>query len=375
MPSLIVLLNDFRSQWGEVGAEATAVFERVGASGWYILGREVQRFETALASSWGIPHAVGVGNGLDAIEIGLRCLGIRSGSKVLTTPLSAFATTLAIMRCGGVPVFVDTDGSGLLDLARCRELLDRDRTIRFMVPVHLFGHAIDLDRLESLKLEFDLSIVEDCAQAIGARFRGRAVGTVGQIAATSFYPTKNLGALGDGGALLTADPSLARQAADLRNYGQSATYVHDEEGLNSRLDEVQAAILGDVFLPRLERWMRRRREIADRYRSEIRNSAVKMLPVPDGSESVWHLFPVLCEPARREAFRAHLSGAGVLTGIHYPRLIPSQKALQDYGSHEVHGDLENARMLAEGEVSLPIHPFLSDEDLGRVISAVCAWPG
>ncbi|MEO6326419.1 MAG: DegT/DnrJ/EryC1/StrS family aminotransferase [Thermoanaerobaculia bacterium] len=371
---MTVLLNDFRSQWAEIGEEAAAAFGRVGASGWYILGREVERLETTLAGWWGIPHAVGVGNGLDAIEIGLRCLGLRPGDKVLTTPLSAFATTLAICRCGGIPVFVDTDRFGLLDLSACREVLTLDRTIRFLVPVHLFGHAMDLQQLETLRLEFGLSIVEDCAQAIGARFGGRTVGSVGQVAATSFYPTKNLGALGDGGALLTADSSLAQRARALRNYGQSATYVHDVEGLNSRLDEVQAAILTDVLLPRLDRWIARRREIAARYSSSIRKGALNVIGAPAGSDSTWHLFPVLCEPARREAFRTHLAGAEILTGIHYPRLIPAQKALGG-AAKEIHGALENATSFADGEVSLPIHPFLSEEDVERVVQAANEWRG
>lgn len=372
---MTVPLNDFRAQWRVVGPEVLAAVGRVGASGWYILGREVERFESVLAPAWGLPHAVGVGNGLDAIEIGLRCLGIRPGDKVLTSPLSAFATTLAVMRCGGVPVFVDTDASGLLDLNRCRDLLSHDSRIRFMVPVHLYGHSVDLERLEALREEFELRVVEDCAQSIGARFRGRGVGTVGQVAAVSFYPTKNLGALGDGGAVLTADEAIARRARALRHYGQSATYVHDEAGLNSRLDELHAAVLADVFLPRLAQWTARRGEVAGRYRSGLRSGAVRPVPVPKGSDSVWHLFPVLCEPARREAFRSHLLAAGVSTGIHYPHLIPEQKALLDYRSHEVHGPLENARALAEGEVSLPIHPFLSEEDVDRVISAGCTWAG
>jgi dTDP-4-amino-4,6-dideoxygalactose transaminase len=370
-----VPLNDFPAQWKAVRTEVLAAVDRVGASGRYVLGREVERFESALASTWGLPHAVGVGNGLDAIEIGLRCLGIRPGDRVLTTPLSAFATTLAVMRCAGVPVFVDTDASGLLDLDRCRNLLSRDSRIRFVIPVHLYGHCIDLERLEALRKEFDLGIVEDCAQAIGARFRGRGVGTVGQVAAVSFYPTKNLGALGDGGAVLMAGDAIARRARALRHYGQSATYAHDEVGLNSRLDEMHAAVLGDVFLPRLAEWTARRSAVAARYSSEIRDGAVRPIPVPEGSSSVWHLFPVLCAPARRDAFRAHLSNAGVSTGVHYPRLIPEQKAMLDYGSYEVHGALDNARMVAEREVSLPIHPFLLEEDVDRVISAVSTWAG
>lgn len=372
---MTIPLNDFHAQWKTVRAEVLAAVDRVGASGRYILGPEVERFESALASTWGRPYAVGVGNGLDAIEIGLRCLGIQPGDRVLTSPLSAFATTLAVMRCAGVPVFVDTDASGLLDLDRCRDLLSRDSRIRFIIPIHLYGHCIDLEALEALRGDFDVRIVEDCAQAIGAQFRGRGAGTVGQVAAVSFYPTKNLGALGDGGAVLAADEAIARRARALRHYGQSTTYAHDEAGLNSRLDELHAAILTDAFLPRLARWTARRRAVAAHYLSGIPHGVVRPVPVPEGSASVWHLFPVLCDPARRDAFRAHLSDAGVSTGIHYPRLISTQKAMLDYGSHEVHGTLENAQVLADSEVSLPINPFLLEEDVDRVISAVGAWRG
>ena len=372
---MTILLNDFRAQWKVVGTEVLATVARVGASGWYILGREVERFESALASSWGLPHAVGVGNGLDAIEIGLRCLGICPGDRVLTTPLSAFATTLAIMRCGAIPVFVDTDASGLLDLDRCRKLLLRDSYIRFLVPVHLYGHCVDLEQLDALRKDFDLRIVEDCAQAIGAQSSGRGVGTVGQVAAVSFYPTKNLGALGDGGAVLTTDEAIACRARALRHYGQSATYVHDVQGLNSRLDELHAAVLGDVFLPRLTEWAARRAEVAMRYRSGIQDGPVRLVPVSKDCASAWHLFPVICQSTRREAFRSHLLQAGVSTGIHYPRLIPEQKALRDYGRYEVYGPLDNAQILTAEEVSLPIHPFLSRDETDRVIAAVGAWVG
>jgi dTDP-3-amino-3,4,6-trideoxy-alpha-D-glucose transaminase len=164
---------------------------------------------------------------MDAIEIGLRALGLKFGDKVLTTPFSAFATTLAILRAGGVPVFVDVDNYGNIDLAQCREVLLQDRAVRFLTPVHLYGLPVNLDELAALKDEFDLFIVEDCAQAIGAKHNGQVVGSVGQAAATSFYPTKNLGALGDSGALLTNDSAIAERARTLRNYGQSQLYFHD----------------------------------------------------------------------------------------------------------------------------------------------------
>ncbi len=179
-------LNDFRAQWSLHREEVLAAVERVGASGWLILGAELEQFEAALAGAWGLPFCVGCASGLDAIEIGLRCSGLRPGDKVLTTPLSAFATSLAITRAGGVPLFVDVDEAGQMDLTLCEEVLAERDDIRFLVPVHLYGHAIDLDRLAAIRDRFSLRIVEDCAQAIGASSRNRAVGSVGQFAATSF---------------------------------------------------------------------------------------------------------------------------------------------------------------------------------------------
>src|ERR1700686_727635 len=200
-PVGMILQNDFKRQWEVVQDAVIGAVRRVGASGSYILGEEVRRFEEALARLWGVSYAIGVANGMDAIEIGLRCLDVRPGDKVLPTPLSAFATTLAISRAGGIPVFVDVDDLGRIDLGQCRDVLKRNRAIRFLVPVHLYGFPLDLAELAALRDEFELQIVEDCAQAIGASASSTGVGTVGQVAATSFYPTKNLGAMGDGGAL------------------------------------------------------------------------------------------------------------------------------------------------------------------------------
>jgi dTDP-4-amino-4,6-dideoxygalactose transaminase len=369
----MVLLNDFRRQWVEIGQEVLAAVGRVGASGWYILGEYVKSFEHQLARSWPASEAVGVGSGLDALEIGLRCLRVGPADKVLTTPLSAFATTLAILRTGAVPVFVDVDGSGLIDLDRCRALLHRETTIRCLLPVHLYGHALDLDALEGLMAEFDLQIVEDCAQSIGATSQGRSTGSVGQVAATSFYPTKNLGALGDGGAVLTASPTIAQQARALRHYGQSATYAHDHVGLNSRLDELHAAVLCEALLPHLAEWTERRRRNVARMRQGIANAAIELPPVPAGSISCWHLFPVLVSPADRDAFVEHLRLCGIQSAVHYPRLIPAQRALADYGRFEVAGELNNARRFALGEVSLPIHPVLTEEEICRIVESCNAW--
>ena len=344
------------------------------ASGWYILGAELRCFEESLAAFWGQRHATGVASGLDAIEIALRALGIQPGDKVLTTPLSAFATTLAMVKLGAVPVFVDTDAHGLIDLALARRRLTEPRDIRFFVPVHLYGHCCDLVELARLREEFSLGIVEDCAQSIGASFRGAVSGSVGQFAATSFYPTKNLGAIGDGGAILTSDATLDASVRVLRDYGQISKYRHAAIGYNSRLDELQAALMHDAFLPRLGGWIARRRAIAGRYLEGIRNPAIRCLDEPAGSESSWHLFPVLVDADRKPAFLEYLKSNSVGAGEHYPVVIPDQRAL-DGMAHEIKGGLDNARHIANCEVSLPIHPYLKDDEAGAVIDMCNRWPG
>ena len=370
----MILQNDFKRQWDEVGDSVLGAVGRVGSSGWYILGKEVERFEKALAQFWGVGHAVGTANGLDALEIGLRCLDLRPGQKVLTTPFSAFATTLAIVRAGGIPVFADIDDTGGIDPSLCRRALERDKSIRFLIPVHLYGIPLDLEELGQLQRDFELRIVEDCAQSIGGYVKTRRAGTVGQVAATSFYPTKNLGALGDAGAVLTNDPAIAAAARELRNYGQSAHYAHSRLGLNSRLDELHAAILHDAFLPRLEKWTAVRCAIAARYSREIRNPAVQLLAPRPNAHPVWHLFPVLVRPDSREKFRAHLEVHGIATGIHYPFIIPDQKAMANV-PFECAAPPDNAVRFSQSEVSLPIHPFLTDAEVEAVVNACNNWSG
>ena len=369
----MILLNDFSRQWEIVESRVLEAVKRVGASGRYILGPEVDQFEKALAEFWGVEHAVGVGNGLDALEIGLRCLGILPGEKVVTTPLSAFATTLAILRAGARPIFVDVDECGGIDLNQCEQLLRRDSSIRFLLPVHLYGISLDLEKLTRLRDEFGLFVVEDCAQAIGATDGRISVGSVGQLAATSFYPTKNLGALGDGGALLTNDPSLAGKAKSLRNYGQTAHYLHSEPGLNSRLDELHAAILRDAFLPFVKEWTEKRRKIAHIYLSRIRNPAIQLLPVEAGSGAVWHLFPILVAEGLRENLQQHLASLEILSAIHYPRVIPEQEALKRSPGFEIAEQPLKASRFSRCELSLPVHPFLSESEVGRVIDACNTW--
>jgi len=365
--------NDFGRQWADAGADVSAAVSRVGESGWYVLGEHVAGFEAELAGRMGRSWGIGCASGLDAIEISLLALGLRPGEKVLTTPLSAFATTLAIVRAGGKPVFVDADESGLIDLSLVEERLKADRSIRFLVPVHLYGHSLDLDRLADLKVRFGLHVVEDCAQAILARHAGRPVGSVGEFCALSFYPTKNLGALGDAGAILTDNDGLRDACRALRDYGQTAKYTHGVLGLNSRLDELQAAIMQRAFLPRLEGWTESRRRVAEMYLDGIQSSTVRPVPAPPSSESVWHLFPVLLKHGDRSGFLSYLRERGVHAAVHYPTLICDQKAL-DGVAVEVHGELPHAREFAVNEVSLPIHPYLELEEIRQVIDSVNSWP-
>jgi dTDP-3-amino-3,4,6-trideoxy-alpha-D-glucose transaminase len=366
-----VLLNDFKAQWRCVREDTLKAMDRVGQSGWYILGDEVAHFEQQLAASAGKRYAVGCASGLDAIELGLRILECH-GKSVITTPLSAFATTLAIVRAGGIPVFIDTDNSGLLDLHKVQEFLEKIRgTDYFLLPVHLFGHSINLEHLRQLRESFRLIVLEDCAQAIGARSDEKRVGSMSEIAALSFYPTKNLGCMGDGGALLTDREDFARLAKSLRDYGQTGKYKHTFVGMNSRLDEIHAAILTDALLPRLIAFTERRREIARYYRSGISSEMLEIPPEPDGSQSVYHLFPVLVKGDRGN-FQEHLTAQGIQCAIHYPLLIPDQPALRGQ-PYAVDGELKNARLFAEKEVSLPIHPFMSDDDIERVVVACKSW--
>ncbi|MEO8129243.1 MAG: DegT/DnrJ/EryC1/StrS family aminotransferase, partial [Bryobacteraceae bacterium] len=363
-----------RRQWEDIRADAAAAFETVGASGWYILGAEVTAFEKALADQWGLAHAVGVASGLDAIELSLKALGCAAGDMVLTTPLSAFATTLAIVKLGAVPIFVDCDRYGLIDLEQCREVLRAQPSIRYLVPVHLYGHSLNLAALRSLRDEFELRIVEDCAQSVLATSDGLPTGSVGQMAATSFYPTKNLGAFGDGGAVLTGEETLAAKVRCLRDYGQSRKYVHAEIGYNSRLDELQSALLRRVQLPRLAAWTAHRRVVAAQYNAGIQHAGIRPMASPRDSNSCWHLYPVVVDPDRKQDFLSWLKSQGVGAGEHYPILMPDQCAMKSV-AHQVIRECTQARKIALGEVSLPIHPYLKEEEIERVLDVCNRWSG
>jgi len=358
--------NDFSRQWQDLGEEALAAVDRVGRSGWLVLGEEVRAFERELAGWWGLPHAVGVASGLDALEIGLRCVGIGAGDRVLTTPLTAFATTLAILRAGAEPVWCDVEESGGVGVEAVRAALAEDPAIRAVLPVHLYGHPLDLAGLRDAAAEHGVALVEDCAQSAGAELDGAPTGSAGAVAATSFYPTKNLGALGDGGALLTADEAIAERARRLRDYGQRARYEHAEPGLNSRLDELQAAILRSAMLPRLDRFLGRRAEIAARYSEALAGTGLRPIE-PARGRSAHHLFPVEVVDGDPGAAAERLRAAGVGVGRHYPFVCPDQEAVAGVGVSL--GPLPVARRIAARELSLPLHPYLEDAEVEAVVEA------
>jgi dTDP-3-amino-3,4,6-trideoxy-alpha-D-glucose transaminase len=369
---LKVAANDFARQWQDVRVDALGAIERVGQSGWLILGEEVEAFERDLAGWWGVAHAVGVASGLDALEIALRCAGVEAGARVLTTPLTAFATTLAILRAGAEPVWCDVDEGGGLDLDKADVALREDPSIRTLLPVHLYGHPLDLDGLGRLVAEHGVVLIEDCAQSAGAEWEGRPTGSAGLAGATSFYPTKNLGAMGDGGAVLTDDAELAERARRLRNYGQRARYEHLEAGLNSRLDAMQAAVLRSALLPRLDRSLARRRQIAAAYEEALEGGPLRPIG-PEGGTSSRHLFPVEVLDGDPAAVSTALEERGVSVGRHYPFLCPEQPAAVGVGQGR--GSLPVAARIAARELSLPIHPYLEDEEVELVIDAcreVCA---
>jgi dTDP-4-amino-4,6-dideoxygalactose transaminase len=349
---------------GEDAADIRAAIDRVIARGWFILGPEVGAFEQEFAAASGAAQAVGVGNGTDAIALILRALGIGAGDEVITSPLSAAYSALAIMMAGARPVFADVDPArATIDPERIADLVG-PRT-RAILPVHLYGQPADMAAIERVAARHNLAIVEDCCQAHVASSGGRPVGTIGVAGAFSFYPTKNLGALGDGGAIVTNDQALADRVKRLRNGGQTDRYHHVEPGINSRLDDMQAAILR-ARLPRLRGWTDRRRALAARYRSRLAGAPVALLPERDAGH-VYHLFVV--RTAERDALQAHLTARGVETLIHYPVPIPRQPAL----AGQTPAECPVAARLCGEILSLPLHPALRDDEVDEIAAAVHAF--
>lgn len=353
---------DLGKQYESIRLELDAAALRVMQSGWYILGREVEAFENEFADYVGTSYAVGVGSGTEALHIALLALGIGTGDEVITVPNTAVATVAAIELAGARPVFCDVRADTMLmDVDQLSSVIT-PRT-RAIIPVHLFGQSVDLAPLLEFAQERGIVVLEDCAQAHGATYRGKRVGSYGDIAAFSFYPTKNLGALGDGGAIVTNNPELAERVKLLRQYGWKERYSSAIKGVNSRLDELQAALLR-VKLKHLDGWNAARRERAALY-TELLHTVTVPCEQAYGTP-VYHLYVVQAQ--RRDELAAHLRARGIGTAIQYPHVIHLQPAYENLGYAAE--SLPVAERLAREILSLPLYPELTTEQVRTVAEAV-----
>jgi len=367
MSAETIPFHDLAAQYRAQKDEIDAAVARVLAGGAYVLGDEGRAFEREFAAWCGARHVVGVASGMAALELALLALGVGPGDEVAVPAMTAVPTAMAVVSVGATPRLVDVDlATGLMDPASlAHEIGERTRVV---VPVHLYGQCADLDAIGAIAAQRGIAVLEDCAQAHGAQDRGRAAGTVGVASAWSFYPTKNLGAFGDAGALATNDPALAERFARLRNYGNRGGFDFVEPGRNERLDDLHAAILR-VKLRRLHAGNEQRRANAARYRAALAQAKVSLPVEHKDAHHVYHQFVVRCD--RRDALRDHLAKAGVPTLVHYPMALQDVPALRD---RVVFRDAPaRAAELARTIASLPIYPEMPAEHQARVIEAVLAF--
>ena len=355
---------DLKPAYAELKTEIDAAVARVLASGWYIGGDEVERFEQDFAHYCGAAHCVGTGNGLDALQLTLRALGVGPGDEVILCSHGFIATNLAVSLAGAVPVLVEPDpATRTLDPERTEAAIT-PRT-RAIMPTHLYGLPADLDPLLALAEKHGMFLIEDAAQALGAAYKGQKIGAHGDAVAWSFYPAKNLGAFGDAGAVTTNRKDLADRLRQLGNYGSRVKYVHEVQGVNSRLDPIQAAVLG-VKLKHLDHWNARRAAIADRYLAALAGLPIGLPSVPDWVLPAWHLF-VITSPDR-DALAGKLNADGIETMVHYPVPPHLQQAYASLGLEA--GTFPIAERLADEVLSLPIGPHMADDQVDAVIEAV-----
>lgn len=365
---LRVPLLDLEAQYASLRAEIDESISRVLRSSDFILGGELDAFEDEFAEFCEAKYCVGVDSGLSALELTLRALGIGPGDEVITAANTFIATALAVSNAGARPVLVDVDPeTSNIDPDAVREVIT-ERT-RAIIPVHLYGRPVEMDRISEIAARYGLLVVEDACQAHGARYKGKRVGSFGSAAAFSFYPGKNLGAYGDGGAVVTSDSAIAERLRRMRNYGQKKKYVHVEKGFNRRLDTLQAAILR-VKLRHLDEWNAMRGQHARHYAVLLRDTPLVLPRQGQDEEPVWHLYVV--RSPHRDALKGHMESMGVTTGLHYPTPIHLQPAYSDAGYRR--GDFPVCERLAREILSLPMHPELTPKMLLRVAEAVISCP-
>lgn len=353
---------DFKTEKNELKKNYNDAFNRVLNSGWYILGKEVESFEIEFAKYLGVSHVVGVANGLEAIQISLMALGIGEGDEVITTPLSAVATTLAILAVRATPVFIDIKKDGQID-----EKLIEDKITnktKAILPVHLYGHSCNMEKIRQIAIKNKLYLVEDAAQAHGSTYKNKMLGTIGDFGCFSFYPTKNLGALGDGGAIATNNEEFAKKCRQIRDYGQAKKYEHVIYGLNSRLDEIQAAFLREK-LKFIKKMNIKRQSNATIYHKYLTSNKIELVSPSQDSLSNYHQFTILTKD--RKNLQNYLKEKSIPTLIHYPITIPNQPMFnKKYKSL----NLPIANQFADEVLSLPCGPYLKSKDIKLISNTI-----
>jgi len=356
----MISFNNFKRQYEIIQADINSAINNVLESGWYILGKELHAFENEFAKYIGANYCVGVASGTDAITLSLMVIGIGNGDEVITTNMTAFPTIIGILQSGAKPVVVDIDDkTGLID---CNKIEDKiNKKTKAIVPVHLYGQCCNLEKILKIAKKHNIQVVEDCAQSVGAIYNGKKCGSFGICGAFSFYPTKNLGAYGDAGAIVTNDENVYKKILSFRNYGQTSRYCHKNKGINSRLDEIQAAILR-VRLKYLDDGNSRRREIAMFYKENLNN--VECLEENSYGNAVYHLFVI--KTLFRDSLIKYLEDRGIQTLIHYPIPVNKQESFMSQ-KDEI---FPSTNIFANSILSIPIYPELKTEEIEIIVRAI-----
>ena len=356
----MIPFNNFKLHYEQIKLEVDAAISRVMKSGWFVLGNEVKEFEESFSKFIGVTYCVGVASGTEAITLALLANDISKGDEVITTNVTAYPTIVGIEQAGCVPVVVDVyEESGLIDFSKISAKITAKT--KAILPVHLYGQSCDMNPILEIANEHQLLVIEDCAQATGATYQSKNCGAIGKCGAFSFYPTKNLGANGDAGAVTTNDVNVYNKLVSIRNYGQTKRYHHEHKGINSRLDEIQAAIL-NAKLPYLNSWNKRRNEIVTYYKKHIRT--VEFIKAYAYGNSVNHLFVV--KVSNREKFMRYLESKGIASLIHYPIPINKQNAF----NFQKKENFTNSEKFTNHIVSLPLYPELTDDEVKLIVKVV-----
>jgi len=354
---------DLKREYAEIGEELTQAVQRVLKSGWFILGEEVKKFEEEFSKYIGVKYGVGVNSGSDALFLALKALGIGKGDEVITVSHTFISTVDAIVRNGAEPVFVDIEpDTYCIDATKIEEAITNKT--KAILPVHLYGHPADMDQIMEIAKKYNLFVIEDACQAHGAEYKGKKVGSIGDLSCFSFYPVKNLGACGDGGMIVTNNEEIAEKLKMLRNYGQSEKYYHDFIGINSRLDEIQAAILR-VKLKHLAEWNERRRKVAKLYNELLGDSEIVTPIEKEYAKHVYHLYVTRCKD--RDKLQQYLSEREVQTMIHYPIPVHKQKAHLEL---ELDNQLPITEKICNEILSLPMHPFMHIDEVSSIAEVI-----